>query len=81
MENVMKFEPKTLDFNLSPYTGLIRSFFIAAPMIHENQELVICGYNIIPFGHSTCMDLFGIFGMAMKISRNWQNGLRSSPIV
>ena len=102
----MKFIPKTVDFNLSPYTGLTReswleaaeyilqgifqniasfeepvvmprketkityphldhlekdqeaqrkaekfegltrSFFIAAPMIHENPELVICGYNI-----------------------------------
>jgi len=28
------------------FEGLTRSFFIAAPMIHENPELVICGYNI-----------------------------------
>ena len=102
----MKFNPKTIDFKLSPYTGLTReswleageylltgifkniatfedpvvmprretkityphldhpkadqeaqqkaekfegltrTFFIAAPLIHENPELNICGYNI-----------------------------------
>ena len=105
----MKFTPKTVDFNLSPYTGLTRqswleageyilrgifsniadfedpvvmprqetkityphldhpekdqeaqrkaekfegltrSFFIAAPMIHDNPELTICGYNICEY--------------------------------
>lgn len=98
----MIFQPKTLDFELSPYTGmtrdswieageylltgifqnikkatdpvvmprketkvtyphsedavwekkaeyfegLARSFFIAAPLIHDNSELTICGYSI-----------------------------------
>ncbi len=98
----MKFEPKTLDYDLSPYTGLTReswieagiylmegifrnirnfedpvvmprqdtkvtyphsadavweqkaeyfeglarSFFIAAPLIHNNPDLTVCGYRI-----------------------------------
>ena len=106
MEDIMKFVPKTLDFTVSPYTGLTRqswleageylmegvfrnivsfedpvvmprketkityphldhpeadqeaqrkaekfegltrTFFIAAPLIHENPELTVCGYKL-----------------------------------
>ncbi len=28
------------------FEGLTRTFFIAAPMIHNNPELTVCGYNI-----------------------------------
>lgn len=28
------------------FEGLTRTFFIAAPLIHENAELTICGFNI-----------------------------------
>ncbi|GFP76338.1 hypothetical protein bsdtw1_02440 [Clostridium fungisolvens] len=28
------------------FEGLARSFFVAAPLIHDNPELMICGYNL-----------------------------------
>lgn len=34
------------EFKAEYFEGLARSFFIAAPLIHDNPELEICGYKI-----------------------------------
>ena len=39
-------ENRILETKQEMFEGLARTFFIAAPLIHDNPELEVCGYNI-----------------------------------